>query len=79
MGDASMEATSVLPITPVMNGDAKKARMEKSYTRVSPVSPDDSEEPQCRCMRIGVDYDICEFCWEMEKKQYERSEKDSVC
>ena len=69
MGNASMEATSVLPITPVMNGDA----------RISPVSSDDGQAPHCHCMRIGMDYDICGFCREMEKKQYERSEKDSVC
>ena len=78
MGDPSMEATSVLPITPVMNGDAKKAWMEMSCARVSPMSSDDDQAPDCRCMRIGMDYDICGLCREMENKQYERSEKDSV-
>ena len=78
MGDPSMEATSVLPITPVMNGDAKKAWMEISCARVSPMSSDDKQAPDCRCMRIGMDYDICGLCREMENKQYERSEKDCV-
>ena len=79
MGDPSMEATSVLPITPVMNGDAKKVWTEMSCARVSPVSSDDNQAPDCRCMHIGMDYDICGLCREMENKQYERSEKDSVC
>ena len=79
MGDPSMEATSVLPITPVMNGDAKKAWMEMSCARVSPMSSDDNQAPDCRCMRIGMDYDICGLCRKMENKQYERSEKDFVC
>ena len=78
MGDPSMEATSVLPITPVMNGDAKKAWMEMSCARVSPMSSDDNQAPDCRCMRIGMDYDICGLCRKMENKQYERSEKDSA-
>ena len=78
MGDPSMEATSVLPSTPVMNGDAKKAWMEMSCARVSPMSSDDDQAPDCRCMRIGMDYDICGLCRKMENKQYERSEKDSA-
>ena len=78
MGETSMEETSVLPITPVMNGDAKKAWMEKSCARISPVTLDDGQAPHCHCMRIGMDYDICGFCRKMEKKQYERSEKISL-
>ena len=78
MGDSSVEATSVRPITPVMNGDAKKAWMEMSCARVSPMSSDDNQAPDCRCMRIGMDYDICGLCRKMENKQYERSEKDSA-
>ena len=84
MGDSSVEATSVRPITPVMNGDAKKAWMEMSCARVSSMSSDDNHAPDCRCapncrcMRIGMDYDTCGLSREIENKQYERSEKDSV-
>ena len=79
MGDASMEAMNVLPITPVINGDAKKAWMEMSCAKVSPVSLDDGQAPDCHCIRIGMDYVICGLCRQMENKQYERSEKDFVC
>ena len=85
MGDSSVEATSVRPITPVMNGDAKKVWMEMSCARVSSMSSDDNHAPDCRCapncrcMRIGMDYDTCGLSREIENKQYERSEKDFVC
>ena len=50
--------------------------MEMSCARISPVTSDDGQAPHCRCMSIGMDYDICRFCRKIEKSSMREVRKN---